>query len=202
MNSGWPIELRSDDVLLRPLVRGDRKAWLAARERNRDWLRRWDATSPSGTTPPRTFGQMVRGYQRQAVAGVSMPFVIDVDDHLVGQITVNNIVRGSGQFASVGYWIDQAYSGRGITTRALAMVVDHCLFIAKLHRVEVAIRPENTASLRVVEKLGIKEYGYAPRFLHIDGAWRDHRLFAVTVEECAGGMLKRLDAPRSRGLSD
>ena len=70
--------------------------------------------------------------------------------------------------------------------RAVALVIDHCFFAAGLHRIEVAIRPENSNSLRVVEKLGIREVGYAPRFLHIDGAWRDHRIYAVTVEECPG----------------
>jgi ribosomal-protein-alanine N-acetyltransferase len=185
--------LRSHDVVLRPLRRRDRKAWREARERNRDWLRPWDATSPAGTHPPRTFGSMVRHSERQAAAGQSMPFVIEIDGGLVGQVTVNNVVRGSAQFASIGYWIDQAYAGRGITTRAVGMAIDHCLFVARLHRIEVAIRPENTASLRVVEKLGIQEYGFAPRYLHIDGDWRDHRLFAVTVEEVPGGILKRLD---------
>ena len=58
------------------------------------------------------------------------------------------------------------------------MVIDHCFCAAGLHRIEIAIRPENTNSLRVVEKLGIREVGYAPRFLHIDGAWRDHRIYA------------------------
>jgi [ribosomal protein S5]-alanine N-acetyltransferase len=43
----------------------------------------------------------------------------------------------------------------------------------------------------VVEKLGFTEVGYAPGYLHIDGDWRDHRLFAITVEECEGGMLRR-----------
>ncbi len=179
--------------MLRPLVRRDRSDWQRTRERNRDWLRRWDATSPSGGDAPRTFSAMVRAYTRQANAGQGMPFVIETEGRLVGQITVNNIVRGSGQFASVGYWIDRDRAGRGITTRAVAMVIDHCFFAARLHRVEVAIRPENTASLRVVEKLGIREYGYAPRFLHIDGSWRDHKLFAVTVEECPDGMVRRLD---------
>ena len=60
----------------------------------------------------------------------------------------------------------------------------------------MAIRPENTSSLRVVEKLGIKEIGYAPRYLHIDGDWRDHKLFAITREEVPLGLLDRLDAPR------
>ena len=60
-----------------------------------------------------------------------------------------------------------------------------------LHRIEVAIRPENAASLRVVEKLGFTEIGYAPAYLHIDGDWRDHRLFAVTSEDIPGGMLRK-----------
>ena len=48
--------------------------------------------------------------------------------------------------------------------------------------------------MRVVEKLGINEVGFAPRFLHIDGDWRDHRIFAITREECAGGMVARLNS--------
>ena len=77
--------------------------------------------------------------------------------------------------------------------RAVAMAIDHCFFTAGLHRVEIAIRPENTNSLRVVEKLGVREVGFAPCYLHIDGAWRDHRIYAITVEECADGMVARLD---------
>ncbi len=100
-------------------------------------------------------------------------------------------MRGSAQFASVGYWIDREYAGRGVMPRAVAMAIDHCFGAGGLHRIEVAIRPENTNSLRVVEKLGLREVGYAPRFLHIDGAWRDHRIYAVTVEECPEGMLAR-----------
>lgn len=127
-----------------------------------------------------------------ARAGTAYPFAIDVDGAFAGQLSVNNIVRGSGQFGSIGYWIDREYAGRGVVPRAVALAIDHCFFTAGLHRIEIAIRPENTNSLRVVEKLGMREFGYAPKFLHIDGAWRDHRLYAVTVEEVPGGMLRRL----------
>ena len=109
-------------------------------------------------------------------------------------------MRGSAQYASVGYWIDEAYAGRGITTRAVAMAIDHCFVTVGLHRIEVAIRPENTSSLRVVEKLGIKEIGYAPRYLHIDGDWRDHKLFAITREEVPLGLLRRLDSAAAEAI--
>jgi len=83
-------------------------------------------------------------------------------------------------------------AGRGIMPRAVAMVIDHCFFVVGLHRIEISIRPENAASVRVVEKLGIPEVGYSPRYLHIDGAWRDHRMFAITVEDARNGLLSHL----------
>jgi ribosomal-protein-alanine N-acetyltransferase len=135
---------------------------------------------------------LVRRLEHLARAGLCMPFAIDVDGRFAGQVTVNNIVRGSAQFASVGYWLDRAYAGRGVMPMAVALVIDHCLTTAGLHRIEVAIRPENSNSLRVVEKLGLMEVGYAPRYLHIDGAWRDHRLYAVTAEEVPEGLVQRL----------
>ena len=135
---------------------------------------------------------MVRAMRREARAGRQLPFAVEYDGQFIGQLTVNNIVRGSAQFGSIGYWIDQRYAGQGLMTRAVAIAVDHCFFVLGLHRIEVAIRPENSASLRVVEKLGIPEIGFAPRYLHIDGEWRDHRLFALTREDCPKGLLERL----------
>ncbi len=188
--------LESHGVRLRPITQADRHAWRRVRQANSTWLRRWDATAPSSAqVRPRSFAAMVRLMRREARAGRQLPFVVELDRRFVGQLTISNVVRGSAQFASVGYWIDEAYAGRGITTRAVAMAADHCFGPVGLHRLEVAIRPENAASLRVVEKLGIPEIGYAPRFLHIDGDWRDHRLFAITAEEVPGGLLQRLDTP-------
>ena len=191
--TGWPARLTSREVTLRPIARSDRRAWREIRRRNAEWLRPWDATvPPGGTTGATSFGALVRRLHRMARQGTTYPFAIEVDGRFVGQLTVNNIVRGSAQFAALGYWIDEAYAGRGIVPRAVAMTIDHCFATARLHRIEICIRPENTNSLRVVEKLGLHEVGLAPRFLHIDGAWRDHRIFAITVEECPGGMLARL----------
>ncbi|HQR26329.1 MAG TPA: GNAT family protein [Nocardioides sp.] len=192
--TGWPVVLRHGELALRPLSVSDARAWAAVRERNVDWLRPWDATVPPGGEPrPVSFRALAKRLNAHARAGTTFPWVIEVDGAFAGQLTVSNIVRGSAQLASIGYWIDQRCAGRGLVPRAVAMAVDHCFFTAGLHRIEIAIRPENTNSLRVVEKLGIREVGYAPRFLHINGAWRDHRLYAITVEECPGGLLRRLE---------
>ena len=197
--AAWPVRLRSGEVTVRPISTRDGAAWRDARRRSAAWLKPWDATvPPGGDARPTSFRQLVRRLRRAARAGQALPFAIEVDDgagaRFAGQVTVSNIVRGSAQFASVGYWIDVAYAGRGIMPQAVALVIDHC-FATGLHRIEVAIRPENSNSLRVVEKLGIPEVGYAPRYLHIDGAWRDHRLYAITVEDVPpGGLISRVSA--------
>jgi ribosomal-protein-alanine N-acetyltransferase len=193
MTAGWPATLQYREVTLRPLRYRDARAWRAVRRRNAAWLRQWDATvPPGGSERPATFHTLVTRLNRHARQGHGMPFVVEVGGVFAGQVTVNNIVRGSAQFASVGYWLDREMAGRGVMPTAVALVIDHCFRSAGLHRIEVAIRPENSNSLRVVEKLGIPEVGYAPRFLHIDGAWRDHRIYAITVEDCPEGMVARL----------
>ena len=170
----------------------DAKAWSEVRRRNAAWLTPWEATVPPGDrTAPKTFRALVRDLHRQARERRALPFAVTVDDQFAGQLTVTNITGGSARWAQMGYWVDQRYAGQGVMPTAVALVTDYCLFELDLHRIEVAIRPENTASLRVVEKLGFTEVGYAKGYLHIDGDWRDHRLFALTVEECQGGVLRR-----------
>jgi len=125
--------------------------------------------------------------------GTVLPFVMIYGDRLVGQMTASNVIRGALRSCSIGYWIDSAVAGRGITPTALALLIDHCLTDVRLHRVEVNIRPENQASIRVVEKLGLRREGYHERFLDIDGGWRDHLTFAITIEELVDGpVLSRL----------
>ena len=186
------VRLSHGDVTLRAIAMSDRPAWEEVRARNASWLVRWEATRPPGSPArPVTFRGMVRDLRRQAKQGRCLPFALVIEGSLAGQVTVNNIVGGSAMFASIGYWIDQRHAGKGYVPLAVALAIDHCFSGLGLHRMEIAIRPENAASLRVVEKLGVPEIGYAPRFLHIDGDWRDHRLFAITTEDVPEGVLQR-----------
>ncbi|WP_337587605.1 GNAT family protein [Actinopolymorpha alba] len=182
----------------------DARAWREVRARNSAWLQPWEATPPAGTDPrPRSFGAMVRLLRAQARAGLCLPFVVTYTEptgragsvggveRLVGQLTVSGITLGSARWAQIGYWMDQAYAGRGIMPTAVALATDHCFFVLGLHRIEVNIRPENAASLRVVEKLGFRREGLRPRYLHIDGDWRDHLAFALNSEEVPEGLLAR-----------
>lgn len=193
----WPATLSHGSIGLRPIKKRDRRAWHEVRVRNREWLAPWEASNPdpSGRLP--SFSEMVRGLNSQARAGNALPFVItELDDDgvakLAGQLTVSNIIWGSAMMATAGYWVDQNRAGRGVVPTALALATDHCFQNLGLHRMEINIRPENEPSLRVVEKLGFRDEGLRPNYLHINGAWADHRSFALTADEVPSGLVSRL----------
>lgn len=192
MSHGWPARLREGRIELRPLRLRDATAWREVRTRNARWLRPWEATLPLAEhDAPTTYGAMVRRLRAEAREGRSLPFALSVDGGFAGQVTIGGIARGSLLSAYIGYWIDQRVAGRGIMPTAVAMATDHCFREVGLHRVEINIRPENTASLRVVEKLGFREEGLRERYLHIDGDWRDHLTFALCAEDVPDGLLSR-----------
>ena len=192
MSHGWPARLREGRIELRPLRLRDATAWREVRTRNARWLRPWEATLPLAEhDAPTTYGAMVRRLRAEAREGRSLPFALTVDGAFAGQVTVGGIARGSLLSAYIGYWIDQRVAGRGIMPTAVAMATDHCFREVGLHRVEINIRPENTASLRVVEKLGFRAEGLRERYLHIDGDWRDHLTFALCAEDVPDGLLAR-----------
>lgn len=192
----WPVELVDGEIALRPVRLRDHKAWREVNQRNRSWLSPWEATVPPtlpGQLPTGrpTFRQMVRHVRGEASAGRMLPFTVFYRGRLAGQLTVAGISWGSMCSAHIGYWVDEAVAGRGVTPTAVALTVDHCFRTVGLHRVEICIRPENVPSRRVVEKLGFREEGLRPRYLHIDGAWRDHLVYALTAEEVPEGLLSR-----------
>jgi ribosomal-protein-alanine N-acetyltransferase len=192
MAVGWPVSLMAGDVRLRPLRRSDQRTWMALRAQNAAWLEPWDATSPVPLRGPRpSFGEFVRSLSSQARSGGSLPFAVDHDGLLVGQLTVTGIMYGSLRSGSIGYWVSQHVAGRGIIPTAVALAADHCFEVLGLHRVEVNIRPENAPSLRVVAKLGFRDEGLRERYLHIGDEWCDHRSFALTTEDVPEGLLNR-----------
>ena len=157
---------------------------------NRTWLRPWEATNPDG---PVSFDMRaaVRRLLQQYREGGGVPFVMEENGVVAGQLNVWGIARGSLASATIGYWVSERFAGRGITPTAVALATDVCFDELRLHRMEICIRPENIASLRVVEKLAFRYEGLRRRYIHIGGDWRDHYCFALVAEEVPDGVLRR-----------
>lgn len=111
---------------------------------------------------------------------------------VVGQLSVSDMSWGAMRSGQIGYWIAKEYAGLGITTMAVALVIDHMLTSGGLHRIEICLKPENEASRRVVEKLGLRYEGRREKYIFIDGAWADHDCFAIVAEEVGAGLVMRL----------
>ena len=175
---------------IRPIRLRDARALERELAENRGWLRKWEATNPHG---PMNFDvrSSIRSLQQNARAGLGLPFVIEYDGRLAGQLNVSSIAYGSLSSAALGYWVSEKFAGKGATPTAVALATDYCFFSVGLHRMEICIRPENEPSLRVVEKLGFRYEGLRRRYIHINGDWRDHFCFALTVDELPTGVLRR-----------
>jgi [ribosomal protein S5]-alanine N-acetyltransferase len=182
--------LTHGDVKLRIAKMRDSKALEKIILGNREWLRPWEATNPNA---PNSFDirAQLRGLIRQLDDQSGIPFVIEVQGVVQGQLNVANILYGSVSSAVLGYWVSPEVAGRGVTPISVALVTDYLMSQVGLHRVEIDIRPENKASLRVIEKLGFRYEGLKQRYIHINGDWRDHYVFAITREEIPDGLLNR-----------
>ena len=101
---------------------------------------------------------------------------------LVGVINVNNIIRGALLSGSLGYAAFASHAGRGLMTEGLRAVTDVAFGALGLHRLEANIQPANGRSRRLVRRLGFEKEGLSPRYLLVDGDWRDHERWALLVE--------------------
>lgn len=188
--------LRDGAVTIRGIRVRDARALERELILNRSWLRPWEATNPYG---PQGFdvASSIRSLLRSSREQGALPFAVEVDGQLAGQLNVSGVAYGSLSSATIGYWVAERFAGRGVTPTAVAMATDYCFFTVGLHRMEICIRPENAPSLRVVEKLGFRYEGLRRRYIHINGDWRDHFCFALTVEEVPTGVLQRWQSGRA-----
>ncbi len=204
MQLGNSVALRNKDLELSAIRLRDRKNYLEIRERNRDWFLPWDATLPKSNSikeidkhsdfdpaSNEAFFSLYFSARKSNKLGSGLTLAMRTKGKQIGLITAANMVYGAARSCQIGYWIDQRFAGRGYTPRAVALLIDYLLLERDFHRVEIAIRPENQASLRVVQKLELRSEGRRPRYLHIAGDWRDHEIFAIDSSEIGIGLISR-----------
>jgi ribosomal-protein-alanine N-acetyltransferase len=182
------LELVGARVLLRPLRPDDWDDWRDVRQRSRDWLEAWEPRPEPGAADPVTDREAFRArcgaWDRQRHFDAAYGFgLFLLDGQFAGEASLGSVQRGPFQSAFIGYWVDEALAGRGYVPEGVVLLLRYAFEALNLHRLEAAIVPRNTASRRVVEKLGLREEGTSLRFLQIRGVYEDHIRYAITADE-------------------
>lgn len=194
VHPGWPtpagpLRVAAGVVRLRPVRLRDAGQWSRIRLADRAHLEPWEPVTGVDWQLRHSFSawpSVCSSLRSEARKGRMLPYAIELDGQFVGQLTIGNVTHGALRSAWIGYWVASDVIGGGVATAALALGLDHCFGHVMLHRVEATVRPENAASRRVLAKVGFREEGLLKRYLEVDGAWRDHLLVAITVEEMNG----------------
>lgn len=204
---GWPASLgplvvEAGAVSLRPVRLRDAQVWSRLRRRDEAYLAGWEPDAPGRwheRNAASAWPAQCTSLRSLARQGQAIPLAILLDGQYAGQLTLGNLVRGSVQSCWVGYWVHAGLAGRGVATAAVGLAVDHAFGAVGLHRVEATVHPHNAASLRVLAKLGFRDEGLLRRYLLVGGAWRDHRLLAITRDEIRTGLAAALVAAGRAG---
>ena len=188
------------DIRLRPLRAEDSSEWNEVRWRNDEWLSPWESGDPMHG-PGLTYNAWIAQLRRNEQAGTGVVFAIEHDGRIVGQISIGAICYGAMRTGVVGYWVDRDLIGHGYAPAAVGVLADWALTDPtgpRLHRLEIAVLPENERSLAVARKIGARYEGRRTAYMYVRGCWRDHETFALLAEDAGDGFARRISARHAR----
>lgn len=168
----------SSRVIIRSPAPADCAAFLHALRRSRALHRPWVA--PKQTTP-----DMFHQFLERHASDANHAFLVvrRSTGDLVGAINLNNVIRGTFQSASVGYYAFVPHQGQGLMREGLRLALRHAFLNLKLHRIEANIQPGNRPSIALARRCGFSKEGFSRRFLKISSRWRDHERWVIFAED-------------------
>ena len=173
--------IEAEKVVLRTPQMSDYPTWAELRAASHEFLTPWEPLWATDELSRASFRRRVRHYLRDLREDVGYALFIfaAMSGYLVGGLTLCNVRRGVTQSCTLGYWIGAKYAQQGYMTAAVRAVIPFVFDSLELHRLEAACLPNNTASIKLLERTGFRREGLARRYLRINGVWQDHLLYAL-----------------------
>ena len=105
------------------------------------------------------------------------------EERVIGTVSFQHMCWTPYLSCELGYKFDRRYWGKGYAKES----IQKCLAIAfaemKLHRIEAQVQPENTASKKLLQRLGFVKEGTKRQSVKLHGVWKDHEVYALLSEE-------------------
>jgi ribosomal-protein-alanine N-acetyltransferase len=155
----------------------DAEALAAHLGRDAEAFARWDPERLPEFYTPAEQRSRIEGMITRHHNGEVWPGVVLADDVVIGQVTVQNILRSAWRKAELGYWITYQYQGQGHATRAVRLAVEMMTTELELHRAEAVTQMDNLGSQHVLRNNGFLPCGVLRSRIFTAGAWRDQILW-------------------------
>lgn len=172
--------LGEDGVRLRPIVVTDapRIHEACSEAQTQHWL----GQLPSPYTLDDALAY-VESRTEQLAEGTGVTWAVtDPDDDLL-LATIGWFNHTAGEECEIGYWTHPDARGRGLMTRATGVLVRHVVAELGVARVTAYSAVDNTASRRVIEANGLRQYGVERRGIQVRDRRADMALYDVLASE-------------------
>ena len=148
-----------------------------SREHLREWLPWLDTTTKLEDTE-----HFIRSGMASRAANKSLSTVVLYEGEIVGVAGLNQI-NWSNRTATIGYWLGEAYQGRGIMTMAARALIDYAFNQLDLHKVEIRVASGNIKSRSIPKRLGFVEEGCIRQAEWLYDHYVDHIVYGLLVKE-------------------
>ena len=172
-----PGDVNVQRTSIRLVEPDDAEALAAHFARDAEAFARWDPERPPEFYTPSGQRNRIESALMRHASGEAWPGVVLADEVVIGQITVQNILRHAWRKAELGYWIAYPRQGQGHATRAVSMAVHMMTTELELHRAEAYTQVDNLGSQQVLRKNGFEPCGVVRSRIFIAGTWRDQILW-------------------------
>lgn len=103
-------------------------------------------------------------------------------NQIIGDIGIHFLSSDTNQ-VEIGFTLDRGFQGLGFATESLRKTIDHIFFELKKHRIVSSIDPENTKSIKLIERLGFRKEAHFVESIFMNGKWADDVVFAILHRE-------------------
>ncbi|WHY73942.1 GNAT family N-acetyltransferase [Fictibacillus enclensis] len=129
--------------------------------------------------------QAIRDTKQSPRSRFAFAVIEEEKEKLIGVAELN--IRDFGnKIGEIGYIIHPDFWSSGYATEAGALLLHLGYTVLDLHRIYATCHPENSGSIRVLEKLGMTKEGTMREDLKMKNGWRDSLLYSILKHEWAG----------------
>ena len=174
------LNLETPRLLLRPFADADLEAFLAYRsDPEVARYQSWETPYPRAVAE-----EFVRRMKNMTVLlpGKWLQLVVERlgQPGVVGDVTLHLLDRHQ---AEIGFTLARAFQGNGYASEAVVRLLDYVFDEMQLHRVSATCDAANLASVRLLERVGMRREGHFLDHSWFKGAWCSEYLYAILRRE-------------------